>query len=40
LTASNLLLALVEQTDKGEFKPGDTIKVAAKGDALLLDRKG
>jgi ATP-dependent Clp protease ATP-binding subunit ClpB len=25
---------------EGEFKPGDTIKVTAKGDALLLDKKG
>jgi len=40
IDGEHLLLALVEQTDKGEFKPGDTIKVEAKGDALLLDRKG
>jgi len=25
---------------EGEFKPGDTIKVTAKGDALELKRKG
>ena len=25
---------------EGEFKPGDTIKVSAKGDELVLDRKG
>ena len=25
---------------EGEFKPGDTIKVTAKGDELVLDRKG
>src|SRR2546425_24100 len=39
IDGEHLLLALVEQTDKGESKPGDTIKVEAKGDALLLDKR-